>query len=372
MIIVLFLVILLGLILNLMPKTDAYKYKQIRLTYIILISTILTLQSGLRNIAVGPDTYAYFLKFESVTHTSWSEIAQTFIDVYLHGKGKGAGYPLLQKIFQIFSESYRYFLISVAIFFFYSFSRFVYKNTSTIAQAMFAYVLYLALFYSFFSVNGIRQAIATGIILLAYEYVKERKLKPFLLACFIAIFLHKSSIIFMLVYPLYQVKNVKLLYLATAISAMIAFLFRQPILQFFYTLYYNEQSNRENSSPATTFPIMMALIFVFIVYNLFYSKKKLTAETLGMVSISSIAFVFTPTVGTNSETMRIVQYFSLFFVILLPSLFYTFSKKTTCFCYISSILLLSTVILLKEAPYAFFWQPMKLPPNYSVQIITHE
>jgi len=49
-----------------------------RKRFIIFITVILILQSGLRNWAVGADTYAYFLRFEQVKEMCWLQIIEAF------------------------------------------------------------------------------------------------------------------------------------------------------------------------------------------------------------------------------------------------------------------------------------------------------
>lgn len=95
---------------SLLPAATPIRENRNRKNYIIFICIILILQSALRHVAVGADTYAYYLKFEEIKLTSWQEIWENFRSVYVLGEGKDAGYPLIQKVFQFFSGEYRIFL----------------------------------------------------------------------------------------------------------------------------------------------------------------------------------------------------------------------------------------------------------------------
>ena len=106
---------------SLLPAATPIRENRNRKNYIIFICIILILQSALRHVAVGADTYAYYLKFEEIKLTSWQEIWENFRSVYVLGEGKDAGYPLIQKVFQFFSGEYRIFLFFVAVIFFASF-----------------------------------------------------------------------------------------------------------------------------------------------------------------------------------------------------------------------------------------------------------
>ena len=49
-----------------------------RMNYIVICSVLLILQSGLRNVAVGADTYGYKLSFVAIGKQSWSDIFENF------------------------------------------------------------------------------------------------------------------------------------------------------------------------------------------------------------------------------------------------------------------------------------------------------
>lgn len=69
----------------------------------------------------------------------------------------------------------------------------------TFRQYPFALLMFMGLWY-FFTYTYLRQAVATGITWVAYRYIQERKLLPYLMCCAIAYQFHNSAIIFL---PLY-------------------------------------------------------------------------------------------------------------------------------------------------------------------------
>ncbi len=162
-----------------------------RKNYIRLICFILILQSGLRNVAVGSDTFQYFQLFEDVKITSWQSIYGSIMEYYQLGIGKDPGYLVFQKLIQLITEEYQVFLIIVATLFFVALGNFIYKNTTRLNDAILAFVIYSVLFYSFFSITGIRQTIATAATLYGYELIKRRKLIPFIILIAMASTIHK-------------------------------------------------------------------------------------------------------------------------------------------------------------------------------------
>ena len=122
-----------------------------RRQYITVVTILLILQSGLRNWAVGADTYQYYSRFERIKYDTWSLIYNDFIDYYLYNIGKDTGYEVFQKLAQYIVPNYQLFLLLIAIIFFLAMGNFIYRNTTRISDAVLAFVLYSCLFFSFFS-----------------------------------------------------------------------------------------------------------------------------------------------------------------------------------------------------------------------------
>ena len=100
--------------------------------------------SGLRAHWVGPDTQAYGEAFDKVIRRSWGSILHNIFAKYFQGAEiKDPGYPLLEKIFQIFSTHYQVFLIGIAVLFFVTMGVFIYKYSR---QPYVSFVLFSCLF----------------------------------------------------------------------------------------------------------------------------------------------------------------------------------------------------------------------------------
>lgn len=345
---------------------------RVRRNYIIFVSIILILQSALRNLAVGADTYAYYLIFEDIKNWGWSDIWNKFREVYVEKAGKDAGYTLLQKTFQIFSGSYHVFLFAIAAFFFYAFGKVVYNNTEKISNVVFAYILYLSLFYSFFSITGLRQTIATSILLLGLTHIRNKKPVLFLLYCMLAFFVHKSAAIFILIYPLYWNRKTKLLYSLGLLVLPAVFALRKRIINYTYLLYYDEFRDGGLAEIPWTFIIFMIICYIFIFININNLRKTENTTILRFCNVVLFGIILSPTIGADSGTMRIVQYFSLFLVFILPAIFDLYQHQLRQIIYTGGILLLLLILLRRSNEYAFYWQPMKLGGNYGFEKIIQE
>ena len=108
------IIILSGIVFTLV---ESKINRSLRVPYIIMASIVLALQSGLRHLAVGQDTYIYSVYYEQVKKQSWAEIFSAVIGHFQTGAGKDPGYLVFQKLAQIIAPNFQLFLILVAIIF---------------------------------------------------------------------------------------------------------------------------------------------------------------------------------------------------------------------------------------------------------------
>lgn len=342
-----------------------------RINYIIFCCILLILQSGLRNVAVGADTYGYKLSFEAIRRQSWSDILDNFYRVYVLGIGKDAGYPLFEKIFHLFSDNYQIYLIAIAIFFFCSFGHFVYQNTNSLRSVFIAMCVYQVFFYGFFSITGIRQTIATAFVLFAYELLIKRRLLPFLLLCFIAAFIHKSALLFV---PFYYMANFKHPIKALSIvliSLPAIFVLVRPIARFLTSFSFSESyANYANSTYETQGAQMFLVYMLVIAVGVLYFKQKFEISndnTFRILNGFCLALFFTPLTWVDPSMMRVVMYYSIFTLFLLGDLVDCFNSeysKISNNVLLLIILVFCIVLVRRDTDYAFFWEQMQLGDNY--------
>ena len=61
-------------------------------------------------------------------------------------------------------------------------------------------LFYLLMLFDFF-LSGMRQMLAIAILLFAYDKLREKKPIPFLLLVLLAVTVHSSAVLFLLLYP---------------------------------------------------------------------------------------------------------------------------------------------------------------------------
>lgn len=331
---------------------------KVKKNYIIYVCSILAFQSGFRNLAVGADTYGYYMRFEKILSTEWREIWQNFYDVYVLGEGKDAGYDLLEKAFQMILPDYRCFMVTVAIFFFYSWGRLLNRHTENVFQVFAATGLYLLLFYSFFSVTGIRQSISVALSINAFLALENKNWKEFALCLVPAFFIHKSAAI-IAVYPLlYHVKKRKLL----TVFAFAAFIFC-AIYRNFLVAYFREAADYDlyESSLPIALMVLYFVLTMFTIQQIFALNKEDPLNKIYNMFIPT--FMWIPLLGWDSLFMREVLFFAVFITILAPFFLQKLRVKNSllvtafiCFFYIEYLIIAS--------PYKFMWEYMPLGSNY--------
>jgi len=364
---VLFLILIIGKLFSngkaVSVNSDANRKK-----YIKIISFILILQSGLRNVAVGADTYAYFLTFEDSKKTSWNQIYQAIIDYYRYGISKDPGFLVFEKLCSLVGN-YQVYLFIIALLFFTALGNFIYKNTNRLSDVIMAFVIYSVLFYSFFSITGHRQTIATAAALYSFEFIKKRKLVPFLLLLLLASTIHKSVLIFIPFYFICLINKTKLIYIFTLLLFPVFMIIRNSLALYFQSIGGYKEYEQFEGAGTYTFTIMFLFIsIVALIRN--KSILKQNSQTRYYYNAFAIALLFLPLTWINPNMMRVVQYFSIFMLLLIPEIINSlgdFSLKLRNDARVVVIIVLIVLFIQSSSPpYGFFWEEMRLGQNYFI------
>lgn len=336
--------------------------------YVTWLILMLIIQSGLRHLAVGDDTYAYFIFFEELKNETWQQVFNRFYDVYILNEGKDAGYFLLQKVFQVIFPSYRLFLIVIAIGFFWSLYRFIERYLPSLDMIFLSFCIYQALFYSFFSITGLRQVIATIATIVGVRLIEDKKLIQFVVIIFLASFIHKSVFIFLPFYFIADFKKSRLAIISSLCALPIIFHFSRMIAGFMVDISGSDTYRMYSESDYETGGAKnFLLFFAFASICLIISKTRNPDKVPNIVvNAMSLALIFIPLTWVDPSLMRVVQYFSIFLLVGLPIALKNMKLNRNIYkmLYLSLLILLLLTIIRRSYDYAFFWQDMQLPLNY--------
>lgn len=218
------------------------------------------------------------------------------------------------------------------------------------------FTIYSALFYSFFAITGHRQTIASAFVIFAgYECMKKNKIIPLLLVHLVAFFIHKSSICFIILYFARFIRINKLYWTISTALIVFSFAFRNQFMALLgnFTGYEGYIAQYEG---AGAYMFTFFLLIIYVGTMILYSRIPKTVDMDYSVIALTLAVIFTPLTFVNPSAMRVVQYFSIFMLILVPELILAFDSRSraiaNCACY--SVLVGS--IMIKLPSYSFvFW-----------------
>ena len=300
------------------------------------------LLSGFRDITIGADTWYYEILFNDVAKKSWGDIWREVTSIMTHvAEGRDAGYTLLVKLFSSIFPSYRIFLIAIAALLAYTLGKFIYENSRDV---LFSYLLFSCLFYSFFAITGLRQTIATCVVVFGgYGFIKRREFWKFFLITIILATIHKSCLIYLVMYFI-SYKKITGTYLTLITCAIgVSFAFKNPLFSFLAVIGgYDTLYNAVEGAGTWTFTLFLFAIFIVVLWA--YRKLITTGDyTSQWINALCAACFFVPLTFVEPNTMRIVQYFSVFLMVLIPELFECFEngqKLTVKICAEAALILL--------------------------------
>ena len=337
-------------------KEFNYRHGSIRKKRTCIVGTVnWIVLSGFRAWTIGADTVAYKqYRFDRTMTRSWSSILADFVLKYKDNNSniKDPGYPLLEKIFQSFTTNYQMWLVCIAVIFMVPMGIWIYRYSS---NACMSWILFSTLFYSFFAITGHRQTIATALVVwLGGTFIKGKKLVPFILVMLVAMTIHASAICFL---PFYWLSKIKINKVTIGVYwglIIISFLARDRLLLLLQNIVGYEDYQFMESAQAGMF--LYLLLAVALVVTIFWRYLMRSDNYMLQISINAlyIASIFSSLLLINSAFMRVVQYYSLFLMLLLPELAQLFKKGESRVLYNGVVCLLMVLLLISNNPsYAF-------------------
>ena len=164
------------------------KYKSIYTFLLIFPMFVLT---ALRSVNIGNDTISYMSAYNSLSYMP------NFMVVYFDGRME-IGYLFLSWLCNQIGLSYLQFQCMVSAFIYFSFYKFFRWYSLNIALCCF---LFITMFRMGGTMNVVRMYCAIAILIYAIPCVLNRRLGAFLLILILATLFHKSSFIFIILYP---------------------------------------------------------------------------------------------------------------------------------------------------------------------------
>ena len=147
-----------------------------------------------RDTSIGRDLHAYESLFEQYSRMDFKTLFNIDGDLL---------YAILNWIIGKTTDNYRVLIVTAAAMTLYP----IYKQYIVDRRHAFMKIVLfmnMSTFIMFFS--GLRQSIAIAIGMIAYEFVKNKKIIPYIITVLIAIGFHHSAFVLFLMYPMFYIK----------------------------------------------------------------------------------------------------------------------------------------------------------------------
>lgn len=316
---------------------------------------LLTLLLMLRHMCVGNDTRNYIDYFNSFSLMSFSQLGKVSLEM---------GFSYFNKIISLISKDSQFFLAVVAIVT-SSMIYPTYKRVSTDSSLTIVLFCVMPTFVMMFS--GIRQMIAIGIGVVAYEFTRKKKLVPFILAVIFASLFHVTAVILFFMYPLYHARITRKWLYGVVPALVCLFVFNKPIflkLERFIQLYTKYDGKiQETGAYSMLILFILFAVFAFIIPN----EKIIDAETVGLRNFLLLVLVVQMFAPLHTLAMRLGYYYIIFIPLLLPRIISHSSARYKQVAVIARYVMIAFFSVyffislsgsnnLNVYPYHFFWE----------------
>ena len=323
---------------------------------------LLFLLLALRDEYIGRDLQNYHSFFDNYSSASLKEVFEAERDVL---------YWLLNWVVGQFTDSYQIFLAIVAAITLLPIAK-LYCEDREYGFLKIILFVNMSTFIMLFS--GLRQAIAMSIGLIAYEFVRKKKLLWFLLTVIIAWGFHHTAFMLFLLYPLYHI-TLRKRHLWFVVPIIVAvFAFNKQIFSFMTNVLSSLFGEKYDMPIESTGAITMLILFILLLVLSYIlpDDQKIDRETIGLRNYLLMVVLLQCFAPVHSLAMRMNYYFILFVPILVPKilkntkyhfgdvawlskvvmnwfflLYYLYTTYVSCQTGISD---------LRTYPYKFFWE----------------
>lgn len=333
-------------------KLSEEKKKQFKIWMVILAILPMFLLFVLRYKYIGADTIGYVRFFQKEIR-SYSFLELLNADTMRFE----IGFRIYTKIISLFTKNYTVYFLINGLVIFGIVLRFALKYTE---NPFVFFFLFITLGTYDFIETGLRQGLAMSICLLAVDFVKEKKIIPFLLLVILAYFFHKSALVFLLIYPLCSIKQTDWMIFTYVILAMVFLVgfaaFHSAFIQFLgYDAYYIEETG--NGGIFMLFVFVLCAFSIFMTFDKKKEKEKKDSDALLMqLSMMTVVFWLLRLVSRTAERISYYYIFGLYAYFAQA----TEVEKDKLSSLLKWLLILASLVLFIYrgigTEYMFFWQ----------------
>lgn len=354
---------------------------KIRRTYIYIVSVLLCFCTAFRHLAVGNDTYAYYLHFKKISKQDISTLIDNIINSFGQVStnfNKDPGYNVFVKIADTFClGSFELYQLMIAVFFISAIGYLIYNYVKYFSGYIISYGFYISLFYHYLPNSATRQTIAFAVFLWAVILWIDKGKKT-LPICMILVgsLMHKSVLIGFLPIVLMFRKEKDNFIKYAIIGFVVMFLFGRMITTYLadianssnYADYAASNYYARNEGKPYGFIIQIFLLFFIGIYNIDKIEEHSPMEQFAIINFY-LAVVFAPIILVDPSLIRLNAYFSLWGIVFIPNIILQYPEQTR----MRQMVLLLVLCLVLGRPlltgirddnYKFNWEKKELHDRY--------
>lgn len=336
-------------------KKIGIKQKKI---FLVLTCIELIIFTGLRATNIGADTTVYLSALNYYKALPHSEILSAKL---VYPFDFEIGYFFFTKLCAFLNFGESAFLTTIAIIIYVPIFKFIYDYSE---NPLISVLVYFAFGCFGYSLGIFRQMIALSICATGFKHVMNRNFLKYLFYIIFAMTFHTTAIIAL---PIYWIKKIKIsnkLIIFFAVE-IIFLLFSRYIVMLSIRLFSNYSSyinsKYDNQGGSYIMLFLLNIIFILAYYRYYINKEKLNNVIDVSVKITMIAILIQVLSYSMEIFGRLVPYYSIYLVVLIPDLVNSFMKKNTIlihFCAIFALLLIFYITTVNGQtlnPYKFIW-----------------
>lgn len=343
----------------------AIVFRKQRKLFVVLASLSLFFFLALRAESYGVDNLIYNNGFNYIAGLSFEDLLRTlnpniFNVAFLpYPFAFENGYVIINWLVAQLGFGFRGVIVFESLLFCASIGFVVYKYSEVPWISLF---LISAMVFYLYAFSILRQTMALSILLFSIPYLEKRDAKKFILMALLAFLIHRSSIIFLLLYPLCNVKfERKYIFLALALFAfgiVASYTFLPNLLSSVLALF---NISTIDVHFALNNMVILQLFIVCLLALPFF--RSLYTNSIGRISIWAIVLSLVAySILMNNETLaRADEYYWVFIVLLIPLMYQLFRPHTRillllCGVPIMILYLCYQVSAMGLDPYLFFFE----------------
>lgn len=182
-----------------------------------------------------------------------------------------------------------------------------------------SYLMWNCIGFYVFGFSAVKQSLAMAILIFSYMSIIEKKPKQFVFWTLLAGTIHLPALAFLPAYPISKLKlNIKTL-IGYVVSAILIFVFREPIVTAISDMYYSETYFAADTFLGTRFLVMCLMLVIGVLLKGFRGKH--FSSLFMLIGVATILQMFC---GYDNIFTRLADYYFQFVILYVPMLFESF------------------------------------------------